>query len=388
MLAVAPAALGLLAASLLLPGLRRSPTWLATCWSVGVTAVMLAYHLRPDGTAPWEGDAVTFHRMAEEWPWRPSGWWRYRILVPWLVKTLPGSVNAVYALLGLLSVAAAGPVLSLLLRDLGFSDGERNSGTLLYLAGFAPLYNTYNYAMPDPAAMLVLLLACRALVRDRPLELAAWLVVGCVTKEVVLFLVPTVALWEWMKENGRLAAAARRTVLVALPAGILFLGLRASAEEASKFAGFVGGNAWLFPWKHQPDNVARLFSPFGAGWALVFLAAWRPDRWAKAAAGFAFFAAASLLVTDSGRMLIYLLPFAVPMMLLGARGTGERLSRPGLVGLLLVALSTRLWEPFLVLWKVPENLRRGLALLLVPVVVILVLRGRRAGGVTGQTAGA
>ena len=198
LLTVAPIALGLAGLGLLLPAVRRRPALLAACLSLAVALGYGAYYLEPDGAEAWGGDASSFYRMAEEWPWRPDGWWRYRVLVPWLVHLLPCSVNLGYFLLALVSITAAGPVLSLLLRDLGYGSTPRHAGVVLYLASFAPLYNAYNYAMPDPAAMLVLLLAARALVRGRDLEFAAWLAVGVVTKEVVLFLAPV----RWLLRRG------------------------------------------------------------------------------------------------------------------------------------------------------------------------------------------
>ena len=376
LVSLAPLVLAPAAAGLLVPALRRRPAVLAALLSLTAAGVHFAYFLRPDGAAAWEGDALWFHRMAEEWPWKPGGWWRYRILVPWVVHRMPVAANVGYFAVGLLSVAAVGPLLSLLLRDLGYGPAARNAGVVLYLASFAPLYNAYNYALPDPAAMAVLLLAARALARDRDREFALWLLVGCVTKEVVLFLVP--AHWLWRKSAGWDGKRLLRTMLVAAPAGLLFLGLRAAPEEARELSGFVTGNAWLFPWKHQPDNVARLYSPFAAGWALVALAALRPDRWARAGAGFAVLAGSSLLVTDAGRMLVYLLPFAVPMML-SAAGARPGLSPAGrgLLVLGLAALSMRLWEPFLVLWAVPVEVRRPAALLLAPAVLWLAWPLRR-----------
>jgi hypothetical protein len=377
MLAWAPFALGTAAAGLYVPAIRRRPALLAALVSAAWACLLVAYHFRPEGAASWNGDATHFYRMAAEWPWRPGGWWRYRVLVPWLVHVLPLTVNLAYALLAFLSVAAAGPLLSLLLRDLGYGTAARHAGVALYLASFAPLYNSYNYALPDPAAMAVLLLAARALARGRDRELALWLAIGCVTKEVVLFLVPV----RWLLRRGEEgnARGLLRTAIVAAPAGLLFLALRLLPGEAANYAGFVTGEAFLFPWKHQPDNVARLYSPFAAGWALVALAAMRPTRWAAAGAAFALVAVASLLVTDAGRMLVYLLPFAVPMMLdAAALGPGEeRPSAAGLAALALAAISMRLWEPFLLLWRVPVEVRRGAALALLPVVALLAVRALR-----------
>jgi hypothetical protein len=274
LLAVAPPALALAAAGLLLPAVRRRPAALAACLSFPLALLMTAYHLRPPERL--EGDAVHFHRMAAEWPWRPGGWWRYRVLVPWTVSRLPLPVDTGYALVAALCVGGAGPALSLLLRDLGYGPGARFAGVALHLCGFATLYNTLQPCFPDPAALLVLLLAARALVRGRDGELALWLAVGAVTKEVTLFLVPAVYLFKARRAID--PAAALRAGLVALPAGLLFLVLRTLPGEAERFTGFVGGAAWLFPWKHQPHNLARLYSPFAAGWALVVMASCRRGR--------------------------------------------------------------------------------------------------------------
>jgi hypothetical protein len=377
---VVPLGLGLAGVALLLPSIRRRPTLLALCLSLGASLCYFAYHLRPEGAATWVGvgDASKFHRMAQDWPWRPDGWWRYRILIPSLVRHLPmEDIGHGYALVGLITVTAAGPVLSLLLRDLGYGAAARLGGVVLYLFSFAPLYNSYNYALPDPAAMLVLLLAARAMALGRDVEFALWLLVGCVTKEVVLFLVPARWILGWMREGGR--ASTLRTMGVAAPAGLLFLWLRGSEDGGEGALGFITGPAFLFPWLHQPDNTARLFSPFGAGWALMAIGVHFKTPWTRAGVGFAIPCVLSLLVTDSGRMLIYLMPFAIPAALDGA-GLLRGVTRPRwetVAALALAALSVRLWDPFVLLWKVPEPLRRGAALLLIPVVTWLALRSLR-----------
>ncbi len=359
--------------------LRRTiadrPLILATLLSFAVTMPMLAFHIRGAGAAVWDGDAALFYRMAADWPWRPGGWWRYRLLVPWVAKTAPVGTNAAYAVIAGLSVAGTGVALSSLLGDLGFGARARNAGVVLYLASFAPLYNTFNYALPDPAAMLVLVLAARAIVRHRDRELALWLIVGVLTKEVVLFLVP--AHWLYLRRGGIDWSAVRTTVFAATPAALLFLWLRFMPSEEARFTEFVGGSAWLFPWRHQPDNVARLYAPFAAGWGLVVLGLRGRDRWSIAAAGFAVPCLLSLLVTDAGRMLVFLLPFAIPAMLRAAGAPG-RITRRGWWALGLTALSMRLWAPFLPLWAVPEPLRRGIALALLPVVVVLCRRAQPA----------
>jgi hypothetical protein len=336
---------------------------------------MVVFHaLRKHGSWTWFGDASLFYRMADEWPFRPGGWWQYRILVPFLVHVLPLGTEQGFALIAALSLGGAGAAIVSLLRHLGFGPVARALGALLYLSSFAVLYNSYNYALPDPFALLLLALACRAIVRGRDLELAVWLLLGALAKEVVLYVVP--ARWLYRRRAGLDLPQALRTALVTLPALAAFLWLRLQPGEAEELAGFVGGNAWLFPWKHQPDNLARLYSPLGAGWALLVLAYRRPGRFAVATIGFAVPCVASLLVTDAGRMLAYLTPFAIPLML-GAAGMRERVTRRGLAAVLLAALSMRLWEPFAPLARIPLPVRRGLALLLAPVCFFLAL-GRRA----------
>jgi hypothetical protein len=374
-------ALGIAGAALLLPPVRRRPAILAGILGWAWSLLVVAYWLRPEGAAAWEGDAAHFYRMADEWPWRPGGWWRYRLLVPALVRLLPWGTNLAYAVLAVLSVAGSAGLLSLLLLDLGYGTAARHAGALVYLASFAPFYNSFNYALPDPAAMAVLLLGCRALVRGRDGELALWLAVGCVTKEVVLFLVPV--RWLWARAEGTGRPQALRTALVAAPAAAIFLLLRALPAEAGAMGGLSDMGAWLFPWKHQPANAARLYSPFAAGWALVAMGALRPSRWARAGAAFAILAGLSLLVTDAGRMLVYLAPFAVPLML-DAAGLEPGRDAPtarGVAALALSAVSTRMWEPFLFFWRVPPVARRAAALLLAPVVALLArgLRGRVPG---------
>jgi len=341
--------------------IRDRPALLATLASAAVVLPMLALHDVMWSGRSWEGDARLFFRMADDWPWRPGGWFRFRVLAPWLARSLANNASDGYWRLAWFSVAATGPALSLLLRDLKFGDVARHLGVLLYLCSFATLYNSYNYAMPDPLAMLILVLACRAIVRGRDWELAIWLLLGALTKEVVLYLVPV--RWLWGRESGLGVTSALRAVLVAAPAVLVFGYLRFRPEEIGEYTEFVRDKSWLFPWKHQPDNVARLYSPFAAGWALVALSLRGPNRWTRAALGFAVPCLLSLLVTDAGRMLVYLTPFAIPA-ILRAAGADDRISRRGLVAILLVCLSMRLWEPFLPLWRVPIMVRRPLALVL------------------------
>ncbi len=360
--------------------IARRPAVLAALVSIAVVTPMLTFHdIRGSGRV-WEGDARLYLRMADEWPWRPGGWFRFRVLAPWLARKLAppfGStptwlaVSDGYWRLAAVSIAATGPALSLLLRDLKFGTAARHLGVLLYLASFATLYNSYNYAMPDPLAMLIVVLAARAIVRGRDWELVIWFLVGALTKEIVLYLVPV--RWLWGRESGLGVKAALRAGLVAAPALLVFAWLRFQPQEAKAYTEFVTGSAWLFPWKHQPDNVARLYSPFAAGWALIALSLRRPDRWTRAAVGFAIPCVLSLLITDAGRMLVYLTPFAIPA-ILRAAGADERVSRRGLIAILLVCLSMRLWEPFVPLWQIPVLVRRPLALVLALVCASLVYR--------------
>ncbi len=360
----------------------RRPALVALVACTGVAYTMLSFHARAL-PGDFVGDARHFLRMAGEWPWRPGGWFRYRVLGPWIARALGSLPDDVvpdvagygaargWFLLALGSLALLGPALVLLLRDLRFGIAAQHLGVLLYLSSFALLYHSFNYALPDPLALLLLVLACRAIVRGRDAELAVWLLLGGLTKEVVLFLVPVRWLWARRDGHGLDVPAALRATLPALPALAVFAWLRFRPDEAANYTGFVAGNAFLFPWRHQPDNVARLYSPFAAGWALIALAALRPDRWTRAALGFLAPCAFSLLFTDSGRMLVYLTPFAIPAMLRAA-GADARVPRRGLIALLLVCLSMRLWEPFAVLWKVPLFVRRPLALLLATVCAWLV----------------
>jgi hypothetical protein len=367
-------------------GARREPLWASTPALGGVCLVvaagMVLFHLRPeDGPGPWSGDAQFFFRMAAEWPFRPGGWWQYRILAPFIVHVLPLGTNLGYALLAALSIGGAGAALVSLLRHLGYGPGARALGAVLYLSSFAVLYNSWNYAMPDPLALLLLTLACRAMVRGRDAELAVWLLLGALGKEVVLYVLP--ARWLWGRRSGLDLREALRTGLVALPAAAAFLYLRLQPGEATELIGFVSGDAWLYPWKHQPENVSRLYSPFAAGWVLAILSFRRPDRYGIAALGFAVPCLLSLLMTDAGRMLAYLTPFAVPAMLRGA-GAGATVSRRSAAALLLAALSMRLWEPFALFWKVPILLRRTLALLLAPVCAVLAFRRPRDSASSGS----
>ncbi len=377
LLAFAPLGLGLAGVGLLLRPVRSRPALLAAFVGAGWSVLLCSFFLRPEGPGAWADDSTLFYRMAEEWPWRPEGWWRYRVLVPTAVHLLPLTTNLAYLLVAAASIAAAAPILSLLLRDLGYGPAARHAGVALYLCSFAPLYNAYNYALPDPAAMVVLLLAARALARGRDGELALWLAVGCLTKEVALFLVPVRWLLRRGEEGDRRGLL--RSALVASPAALLFLVFRVLPSEAATYTDFVTGAAWLNPWRNEPGNLGRLYSPFAAGWALILVAAHAPGRWARAGAPFAALVLASLLVTDAGRILVYLLPFAVPMMLDGA-GMGAGSGRPDARAWLLVALaclSMRLWEPFLLFWRIPAAPRNAAALLLAAVVLALALRARR-----------
>ena len=49
--------------------------------------------------------------MAAEWPFRPGGWWQYRILAPFIVHVVPLGTNHGYALLAVALGTFAGALL-------------------------------------------------------------------------------------------------------------------------------------------------------------------------------------------------------------------------------------------------------------------------------------
>lgn len=143
------------------------------------------------------GDEPFYVQMASH-PGRAHSFpYAYRIAVPWLVHVLPLSQVTAFHVLALLTIAACGGMLFVLLRE--FDVSVPLAGALAIGFAISPNFVVVllrHGQSVDPPSILIMVLGCLFVVRRQMLALALTLVVGVAIKETSLFLLPfAYAVW-------------------------------------------------------------------------------------------------------------------------------------------------------------------------------------------------
>jgi hypothetical protein len=245
---------------------------------LGVAAVCLVLAALADALLRHEHGANAderFYVQMAAHPGRPHTFpFAYRIAVPWLVHLLPFSRVASFQLIALLSIAAAGAVLFLLLRDFGVA-----TPLAIGLAvGFA-LSPNFLVALlrhgqsVDPASTLIMVLGCRFIVRRQAGALALTLVVGVAVKETSLFLIPLAyAVWAQRLVDRR---ALRDVALIAAGPVAVYLLIRAvvpaiGSQYTPGYTGsFLSARAHVFRQVFTGAQLRRIAYAFGPLWLVA-----------------------------------------------------------------------------------------------------------------------
>ncbi|EMA38394.1 hypothetical protein [Halococcus hamelinensis] len=270
----------------------------------------------------------------------PSAPFRYRVVTPTLAWLLPTSRLTGFAVVNLSALTAAGVVGYAYLRDLGFGVRRAAFGLALFVVSPAVAYLSTNLVLVDGVTMFMLACVFWAAYRDRLLVFALLLALGVATKESVLFALPIYGLYCLQRRGVR---GVVRPIAAAIPAGVMYLGLRV-------FYGFSGDTLGAIVARGvgaQLDKFAmsvfyipyEVYSAFGTLWVLAALygVVTLPKvvrersvdrRTAFLAAGIAVVPLAflqPLIARNITRVLFIAFPVVIPTALLGIESLSRRL---------------------------------------------------------------
>jgi hypothetical protein len=273
-------------------------------------------------------DAHVYVAMAEQPPFFTVAPWGYRLLTPWVVHALPaGNVARGFRWVTVGAMGAASALLFLYLRRLGFTPAAGLLGSAaLALSGPVGEAARYRFLVePLTLALLVAyLLAIEAGAGAGALGLIALL--GVLNKEFFVLLLPL----PWLLRRGREgdARAARAALLAAAPAVAALVALRALWAAHPSLAGALPGLGTM-------GTAVERFATSWREWAvaalltglmpLALLGALRPAArpWRLPAAYLAlvtvvppFLNPVAFFPADIPRLLLYVLPLAIPLALL------------------------------------------------------------------------
>jgi hypothetical protein len=219
------------------------------------------------------GDDLIYERMADA-PFEPHTVpFAYRVLVPTIVHVLPLDHTLGFSLLGLLATGGSAAFCYLLLRHFEVPTWLACALSLC-LAVSPPLLLTAlrQGRNVDPESVLVMFAGAYCVATRQAIGLACVLVLGCLTRESALFLIPfAYAFWAGdivdRRTFGRLAA-------ISMPALVTYTALRWAVPTVGRTAvpgygaGLVQGRvdvvrSALSDW---PTQLRRLFTIFGPLW--------------------------------------------------------------------------------------------------------------------------
>ncbi len=149
----------------------------------------------------------------------------YRILTPLVVSLMPAERFTAFYGLTAASLIAAGVLMFLVLRALRFNRACSLLGMLVfYAAGYVVKFNLFAVWHVDAFSYVFALLGFWFALKNRPVWLAATLLVGMLAKESVLFILPLYYSFRAGRLfDGRLLL---KTLLIGLPALTLYAGMR------------------------------------------------------------------------------------------------------------------------------------------------------------------
>ncbi len=240
--------------------------------AASVVLLALLDALVRDAPAP-RGDDLIYERMADAPFERHTFPFAFRVLVPTIVHVLPLNHTAGFSLLGLLATGASAAFCYLLLRHFDVPIWLACALSLCLAISPPLLLNALRQGRNvDPESLLVMFAGAYYIAQRRPVALAVVLVLGCLTRESALFLVPfAYAAWADRLVDG---ATLRRVAVAASPALVTYAALRWSVPTVGREqvpgygAGLIQGRIdvvrqALSDWATQPR---RLFTIFGPLW--------------------------------------------------------------------------------------------------------------------------
>lgn len=313
--------------------------WLVAAFSAGAVA-LLAW--RTDfytvGTAAFADPGWDRHAYRElarrdllDFKLAPYCW---RVLVPWLAKFQPWSLQAGFLTLAIVSLAATGPAVYMLTRATGASKiSAAPTVPAFYAVGWAARYQLADFWIPDSTSFLLTVVAMWLIVGKRWWAACAVLAVGVLAKESVIF-AGSLA-FTWHLRGWRDWRTLSRGFLVIAPALLVLVGVRLLIQpengnesyiatmpsQISRFPELFGEYDYrqrytdIFVndrWAHREwDDFDRyLFDPFGLpllGLAVTG-AAVRPGRAARLSPYILLVYSQLLFATDTQRLLVLAFP--------------------------------------------------------------------------------
>jgi hypothetical protein len=241
--------------------------------------------------------------------------WGYRILMPWLVSALPGSVELGFEVVTVLSLALTATLLFVLIRQ---TLGEDSAwwGAVFFLVSGASVRALTNPYLVDALAFFFLIAAFALAFSRRWLPLAAVIGAGVLAKETLLFVIgPALLVGVRCRPRARIWQLAP---LVVVPIVVYYLVHRTSLVFSERghhsyFADIPG----VIPYEIREVGLVRapiqaLLYSFGPLWVTVALGyRYLEGRW-RAAAPYLILAVGTLAIAeDWPRLLGYGFPIVI-----------------------------------------------------------------------------
>lgn len=177
----------------------------------------------------------------------------WRILVPWLAKAFPASLQVGFLSVTTAALIATGPATFALVRATG---GSRPAAFAMVLAfyslGWAARYTLADFWIPDATAMLGTVVSVWLIVTKRWWAACLVLAVGVLAKESVLF--AGALAFTWHLRGWRDWQTVRRALLLVAPAILLLIGLRLAVQPENGNADYIAT---------MPSQIARFPELFG-----------------------------------------------------------------------------------------------------------------------------
>ena len=282
-------------------------------------------------------DALQYLAMAGDPARTVPAPYSHRVLAPRLVHLLGGDPATRFHLLSLVCLAATGPLVHVLARQLGASPASALVATAGLLCSRGWAFYLADPWLSDPAALLLVAAAFVALGAGRLRALAAILVPLAGTREIFVGL--ALPVWAWLRQRlGGLTAAAA-VALVMLPGCLVWMWIVATVPSTGlsgldRLSAPVVAEVWRT--RVAADGwrwVANAFAMSLGCWWVLAAASWRDPRvrplgwWLVAVFG------QCLLGGDWSRFALYAFCVVIP----AAAVTLERAARRGPLLALLAA---------------------------------------------------
>ncbi len=219
----------------------------------------------------------------------------WRVLVPWLAKFQPWSLQAGFLTVTVVSLVATGPAVYLLTRATGVSKTAAAAMVpAFYALGWAARYPLADFWVPDSTSFLLTVVAMWLIVGKRWWAAGAVLAVGVLAKESVIFAGALAFTWHF---KGRADwRTLNRAVLVVAPALLVLVSTRLAIQPEN------GDTAYIATMPPEISRFPELFEDYSYRQRYTDIVV--NDRWAHREWG------------DLDRYLVD--PLGVPLLLLAA----------------------------------------------------------------------